>query len=69
MSISQRIRRIGPWPRGRFAIEWALGALGNPDVTHFTMVTDVAANVMHIYPYADGDAAQWTAVDLNKEFR
>ncbi|MDP2238764.1 MAG: hypothetical protein Q8K18_01205 [Burkholderiales bacterium] len=47
-------------------IEWALG---NPDVTHFTTVTDIAGKVMHIYPYVDGDAARWTAVDLNGEFR
>ena len=49
--------------------------LNNPDVTHFTSVTDIANKVMHIYPYVDAFpyvdnyAAQWAIVDLNKEFR
>ncbi len=43
--------------------------LNNPDVTHFTTVTDIANKVMHIYPYVDGGPGQWTAVHLNMEFR
>lgn len=53
-------------------IAWGLD---NPDVTHFTSVTDIANTVMHIYPhvdamlYPDPSALQWTAIALAGEFR
>jgi hypothetical protein len=49
--------------------------LSNPDVTHFTTVTDIANKVMHIYPYVDAIlyvdtySVKWATVDLNTEFR
>lgn len=49
--------------------------LSNPDVTHFTSVTDVANKVMHIYPnvdamlYVDTYSVQWATIDLKGEFR
>ncbi len=49
--------------------------LANPDVTHFTSVTDIANMVMHIYPnvdamtYVDNFTASWATIDLNREFR
>jgi hypothetical protein len=49
--------------------------LANPDVTHFTSVTDIANKVMHIYPnvdamlYVDNNIVHWSTVDLTKEFR
>jgi hypothetical protein len=49
--------------------------LANPDVTHFTSVTDIEKKVMHIYPnvdsilYVDTHPVQWAEIDLNKEFR
>lgn len=49
--------------------------LTNPDVTHFTSVTDIAGRVMHIYPNVDAHPsfddyrAQWAAIDLKREFR